>query len=86
MNFKEIKLFDLSGTEITNAGLHEVVANLIIKQATNSPIRNMELARKIYSQGEVELTPEDKEMIKNAVINSPTITDIAKEAILKAME
>lgn len=86
INFKEIKVTDLAGNEIFNLNLHEIVANAVYRQASNSPIKNVELARKIYSEGEVELSPEEIAIVANAVTNSAMIGDFAKVPVIKALE
>ena len=86
INFKEIKVTDLSGIEIPNLNIHELVANVVAGQSTNSPVRNMELARKIFTDGEIELLSEDALILKNAILADRSLRDIAKEAILKSLE
>ena len=86
INFKEIKVTDLSGKEIPDLNIHEIVANVLATRATDKPVRNMELARKIFTEGEIELLTEDLLLVKNAILESKTITDIAKDAILRALE
>lgn len=86
IDFKNIKIFMLDGTEIPEPKLHELVANSLIQAKSTSPIRNMELARKIYTEGEVELLAEDVNAVKNAVAQNTRISAIAEEAILKAIE
>ena len=86
INFKDIKVYNLDGTEVPEAKLHETVANAIYRQASASPIRNVELARRIYSEGELDISTEDIQIVKNAVNNALTIADGAKVAILKALE
>ncbi len=86
VNFKDIKVYNLDGTEIPTPNLHESVANAVYRQASASPVRNVELARKIYSEGTVELLAEDMLIVKNAVINTSLIGDCAKIEILKALE
>lgn len=86
INFKEIKLYDLDGTEIPKGNLHETVANAVYRQASNSPIKTVELAQRIYSGGEIELSPDEVSIIRDAVVNSALIGDFAKVPVLKALE
>lgn len=86
INFKNIKVTDLSGNEMSNLNLHEIVANAVYRNASNSPIKNVELARRIYADGEIELTPEEISVIIDAVTNSAMIGDFAKVPIIEALQ
>jgi hypothetical protein len=86
IDFKDIKVTDLYGNEISDFKAHEQVANILATRSTNNPVRNMELARKIFTDGEIDLLSEDVLIIKNAIQESKLITDLAKEPILKALE
>jgi hypothetical protein len=86
VNFKEIKVLNLAGVEIPDFKAHESVANILASRTTDKPVKSMELARKIFTDGEVDLLTEDLLLIKNAIIESKLLTDIAKDAILKAFE
>lgn len=86
INFKEVKVNNLDGSEIPNLNLHEAVANAVYRQASNSPIKNVELAQRIYSAGEIELSPDEVLIIHNAVNNSAMIGDFVKVPVLKALE
>ncbi len=85
INFKDIKLLNFKNEEV-DFQAHEQVANILATRSTQSPVKSMELARKIYTDGEIELLTEDSLLIKNAILESKLITDVAKEAILKALE
>lgn len=86
INFKKIKVIDLSEKIVENFKAHEVVGNILATRATTSPVRSIELARKIFKDGIAELPSEDVLLIRNAVLECQTITDIAKAAIITELD
>lgn len=86
INFKEVKVTDLKGNELHDLKVHESVGNILASRSTDKPIRSMELARKIFLDGEIELPSEDVLLIRNAILENRQITDLLKSAILKALE
>ena len=84
INFN-FKLKDLAGKDIDVFNVKEAVANALIGQSTRNPIRNMELAKKIYNDGEIELPSEDIEIIKNAILINDQITDLVKSQIIEVL-
>ena len=61
MNFKELKAKDIEGNEVT-FDISKELGNGIYNSTTD--IGELELARKIYLEKEVELSDEEKEIIK----------------------
>lgn len=61
-----------SSTESGNLMANEVVANMVSNsKADQKPVRQMEVARKIYNAtGEIELEDADYERMKSAIKNS----------------
>lgn len=80
------KLTDLSGKEIPDFNVKESVANIIAGGSSRSPVRAMEIARKVFNDGMGEFVSEDIELMKNAILASTQISDLTKEQILKILE
>lgn len=85
INF-DIKITGLDGKEISDFNTKETVANLIIGSQSKSPVRSLEIARKIFSEGEVELLAEDLLIIKIALEGKHNLTDLALGQILPLLD
>jgi len=84
VNF-DFRLKDLAGNDIESFNIKEQVANIIAGTSSRSPIRSMEIARKIFNDGEIELPSEDIEIIRNAILINDQITDLVKSQILEKL-
>ena len=85
LNFN-FEITDMSDKPISEYIVKEAVGNLLASQATAKPIRAMEIAKKIYKEGIIELTTEDILLVQTAIEQSKTITDLVKAQLLKALE
>ena len=85
VNF-DFKITDLGGKPIEDFNTKEQVANIVAGGATNHPVRMTEIARKIYTEGKIELLAEDEEKVKQAILANQRISDLVKSQVLLAIE
>lgn len=87
INFKGIKITDLDGSGLfPDFKAHQTVAHVLKNAIGNKPVRCMELAKKIYDEGEIDLLSEDLLLIKNTIEETTLLSNIVKVPILKALE
>lgn len=85
INF-DIKIIGLDGRELEGFSVKETIANIIIGSQSKSPVRSLEIARKIYADGEVELLAEDLLIVKTALEGKHNLTDLALGQILPLLD
>ena len=85
INFK-IKIKDLAGKEIEGYNAQQAVANIIASGQSKSPIRTIEIARKIFNDGTIELPSEDVLLVRNTIMESKNLTDLVKAQVLELLE
>ncbi len=81
INFTKISVKDIEGKKTDRDFSHEI-GNTIFQ--TTRDIGELDLARDIYHKGEVDLTKEQAQTIKNHV--EQNFVAWAKEALLPALE
>lgn len=80
VNFKQIKVEDIEGN-IVSVDVHKSLGNALYMQGEN--IEECELGKKIYhSEGEVEITAKDADVIKRFAGN---FSFVVREALKKAV-
>jgi hypothetical protein len=85
INFN-IKIKDLAGKPIENFNTKEQVANALVTGQSSSPIRTVEIARKVFKDGRVDLTNEDQLLLKNILTGTSRFTDLVKAQVLELFE
>lgn len=85
VNF-DFKVKNLSGTPVEDFNTKEQVANILASGSTHSPVKMMEMARKIYNDGSIELLSEDFNKLREAILNTNRLTDLAKAQILEVLD
>lgn len=79
-NFK-----DLQGNDIPNAHAGQFLANVLVNISTKDPLKMNAIAQKIYNKEELELDPQDLELLKNTILSQDSITNGAKAQLLIVM-
>jgi hypothetical protein len=82
----DFKLIDLDGTIIEAFDVKKEIANMMASSAHPNFMRVMEIAKVIYSNGEVELVSEDVELIKAIISSNDRITALVKEQLTNALK
>lgn len=85
LNFN-FKFTDLEGKELDAISVKENMANILWLGNTANPVKFIEIARKIYTDGEIELSSEDIELVRKAIVSSNTVYDWVKEQLIKSID
>ena len=80
VNFKEIVIKDIEGNDV-KADFSKQIGNQLYMQGIN--IEDCELGKKIYFDGEVELTDNDAEVVKRITAGYSLVARTAIESALK---
>lgn len=80
VNFKEIVIKDIEGNDV-KADFSKQIGNQLYMQGIN--IEECELGKKIYFDGEVELTDNDAEVVKRITAGYSLVARTAIESALK---
>lgn len=80
VNFKEIVIKDIEGNDV-KADFSKQIGNQLYMQGIN--IEECELGKKIYFDGEVELTEKDAEVVKRITAGYSLVARTAIESALK---
>ena len=80
VNFKEIVIKDIEGNDV-KADFSKQIGNQLYMQGIN--IEECELGKKIYFDGEVELTEKDAEVVKRLTAGYSLVARSAIESALK---
>lgn len=80
VNFKEIILKDIEGNDV-KADFSKQIGNQLYMQGIN--IEECELGKKIYFDGEVELTEKDAEVVKRITADYSLVARTAIEEAIK---
>ena len=80
VNFKEIVIKDIEGNDV-KADFSKQIGNQLYMQGIN--IEECELGKKIYFDGEVELTDKDAEVVKRITAGYSLVARTAIESALK---
>ena len=84
----DFDLLDLSGKEIPNSNMGKLVANALAgsQQKGTKALKFMEIARKLYSEGKVDVDFADYSDLKTFIENDANLPVISQAQILEAME
>ena len=80
VNFKEIVIKDIEGNDV-KADFSKQIGNQLYMQGIN--IEECELGKKIYFDGEVELTDNDAEVVKRITAGYSLVARTGIESALK---
>lgn len=79
-NFK-----DLDGKDIPDNHAGKFLATLLVNISTKDPLKMNAIAQKIYNKEELELDPQDLELLKNTILSQEGVTNGAKAQLLIVM-
>lgn len=82
INFKEVELFDIEGN-VSKADVSQAIGNYIHQNTAD--IGTMELAKRIYMDGEVELSKEQAAEILSMFVAAQGVRAVVKVALQKLL-
>lgn len=85
INF-DFKVIGLDGKEAETYNVKESVANIIASGSTSHPVRMAEIARKIFTEGKIDLLAEDLVKVRSAIESTKLMTDWVKAQVLAQLD